>query len=61
MATIVDLNLLQVSFKEESYLIDEHSNSSEHTENMKLRKFIKMQVSLNLLKFWDQINSVLKI
>ena len=41
------LNLLQVSLKEENYLIDEHSSGSEHTE---LQKFIKMQVSLNLLE-----------
>ena len=37
---IVDLNLLQVSLKEENELIDEYSIDSEHTENIKLQKFI---------------------
>ena len=40
MHTIVDLNLSQVSLKEESEQIDEHSSDSEHTENIKLQKFI---------------------
>ena len=40
MHTIVDLNLLQVSLKEENELIDEHSIDNEHTENIKLQKFI---------------------
>ena len=38
---IADLNLLQVSLKEENELIDERSIDSEHTENIKLQKFIK--------------------
>ena len=40
MHAIVDLNLLQVSLKEENELIDEHSNDSEHPKNIKLQKFI---------------------
>ena len=40
MHTVVDLNLLQASLKEENELIDEHSIDSEHTENIKLQKFI---------------------
>ena len=40
MRTIVDLNLLQVSLKEENELIDEHSIDIEHTENIQLQKFI---------------------
>ena len=40
MHTKVDLNLLEVSLKEENELIDEHSSDYEHSENIKLQKFV---------------------